>query len=409
MEIYLVGGAVRDKLLHRPVTERDWVVVGATPREMLTRHFKPVGRDFPVFLHPETREEYALARTERKTGPGYHGFTVDASPEVTLEEDLRRRDLTVNAMAMTHDGKLIDPWGGQRDLKARVLRHVSDAFREDPLRVLRVARFAARYAHLGFTVALETMELMREMAASGELESLTPERVWQETSKALSERMPNRYVRTLRDCDALARIFPEIDCLFGVPQPKRWHPEVDAGQHMMMALEQAAALTEETIVRFAVLVHDIGKCHTRRERWPDHRGHEKIGIRLIEDLCARLRVPNDYRNLGQLAALHHNQCHRAFELPPDRVLKLLEQTDALRRPVRFEQLLIACEADIRGRKGRRNRDYPQRHYLRKCLQEAMKVKVVQLSEAGLSGRALGEEIRRRRIDAIRRISPRTFA
>jgi tRNA nucleotidyltransferase (CCA-adding enzyme) len=408
MEIYLVGGAVRDRLLGLPVTEQDWVVVGATPQQMLAERFKPVGRDFPVFIHPETGEEYALARTERKTGPGYHGFVFNTSPGVTLEEDLRRRDLTINAMALDAQGRLIDPWSGQADLRARVLRHVSPAFGEDPLRVLRVARFAARFAHLGFKVAPETLELMRRMAASGELDTLTPERVWNELSKALSQRMPSRFIRVLRDCEALGRLFPEIDCLFGIPQPPRWHPEVDAGIHLLLSLDQAALLSDETIVRFAVLVHDMGKCATPRGQWPDHQGHGQAGAGAIERLCKRLRVPNDYRNLGQLVALYHDRCHQAFNLPPEEIIRLLEQTDALRRPLRFEQFLLACEACARGRKGRKNEDYPQAPYLRKALKEAIKIKVHALSDDGLSGKALGGEIRKRRIEAVRRISPKVF-
>lgn len=408
MQIYLVGGAVRDKLLGLPITEQDWVVVGATPQDMLALKYKPVGRDFPVFIHPETGEEYALARTERKTGRGYHGFAFDTATTVTLEQDLQRRDLTINAMAMDDDGRLIDPWGGQADLKARVLRHVSPAFAEDPLRVLRVARFAARFAHLGFKVAPETLVVMREIAASGELDELTPERVWTELSKALSQRMPSRFIRVLRDCNALQPLFPEIDCLFGIPQPARWHPEIDTGAHLQLALDQAAALSDETIVRFAVLVHDMGKCLTPRNQWPEHSGHEQAGAGLIEGFCRRLRVPNDYRNLGQLVALYHGQCHRAFDLPPEDVVKLLEQTDALRRPLRFEQFLIACEADARGRKGKKNRDYPQAPYLRKALKETIKIKVQELSDDGLSGKALGGEIRKRRIEAVRRISPKVF-
>jgi tRNA nucleotidyltransferase (CCA-adding enzyme) len=408
VQIYLVGGAVRDKLLELPVTEQDWVVVGAAPQDMLAQKYKPVGRDFPVFIHPETGEEYALARTERKTGPGYHGFAFNTSPGVTLEQDLQRRDLTINAMAMDDTGRLIDPWGGQADLKARLLRHVSPAFAEDPLRVLRVARFAARFAHLGFKVAPETLELMREMAASGELDALTPERVWTELSKALSQRMPSRFFKVLRDCGALQPLFPEIDCQFGIPQSPRWHPEIDTGAHLLQALDQAASLSDETIVRFAVLVHDMGKCRTPRDQWPDHTGHEQEGTRVIETFCRRLKVPNDYRNLGQLVALYHGPCHRAFDLPPEEIVKLLEQTDALRRPLRFEQFLIACEADARGRKGKKNRDYPQAPYLRKALKETIKIKVQELSDNGLSGKALGGEIRKRRIEAVRRITPKVF-
>ncbi|HEY8540030.1 MAG TPA: multifunctional CCA addition/repair protein, partial [Steroidobacteraceae bacterium] len=338
MEIYLVGGAVRDELLGLPVRERDWVVVGAEPQELLDRGFRPVGKDFPVFLHPETNEEYALARTERKTGPGYRGFETRFSPDVTLEQDLERRDLTINAIAKDPEtGKLIDPFGGERDLRDRVLRHVSPAFVEDPVRVLRVARFAARFAPLGFTVAPETIELMRQIAASGELDALVPERVWLELHKTLQMPAPWRFFEVLRDANALAVIFPEIDALFGVPQPEQWHPEIDSGLHTMMVLEQACRLSPDPIVRFAALVHDLGKGTTPKDEWPRHVAHEHRGVPLIEQLCARLRVPNAFRDLAILVGRHHLVMHKADQLRPGTMLELLEHLDAFRRPERVEQ------------------------------------------------------------------------
>ncbi len=322
METYLVGGAIRDELLGRPVTERDWVVVGATPDAMTERGYKPVGRDFPVFLHPETREEYALARTERKTGPGYRGFVVHAAPDVTLEDDLRRRDLTINAIARTPDGEIIDPWGGRDDLERRVLRHVSPAFAEDPVRILRVARFAARFADHGFTVAPETLALMREMVAAGEADALVAERVWQETRGALVEDRPEVFIETLRECGALARVYPELDRLFGVPQPPKWHPEIDTGVHLLMCMAQAARLSAEPRVRFAVMLHDLGKGTTPKSIWPSHRGHEERGVGLINALCQRIRAPKDYRELAVLVSRHHGRCHRAHTRPPEEVFEL---------------------------------------------------------------------------------------
>ncbi|HET7757001.1 MAG TPA: multifunctional CCA addition/repair protein, partial [Steroidobacteraceae bacterium] len=332
MRVYLVGGAVRDRLLGLAVRERDWVVVGATPQELERLGYQPVGREFPVFLHPATHEEYALARLERKVAPGYRGFTTQSSPEVTLEEDLRRRDLTINAMAESESGELIDPYGGRADLDARLLRHVSASFVEDPVRVLRAARFAARFAAQGFRVADETLALMRRMSDSGELGALVPERVWQETERALGEAHPEVYFETLRTCGALKVIFPEIEALFGVPQPPRWHPEIDTGVHVMLALRYAAANGASGAVRFAVLTHDLGKALTPRERWPSHPGHEAAGVRLIEALCERLRVPGTHRELGVLAAREHTRVHRALELRPETVLGLLEECDAFRRP-----------------------------------------------------------------------------
>jgi tRNA nucleotidyltransferase (CCA-adding enzyme) len=402
MQVYLVGGAVRDELLGRPVAERDWVVVGATPEAMTAQGYRQVGRDFPVFLHPDTHDEYALARTERKSGPGYRGFTVEVSPDVTLEQDLARRDLTINAMARAADGTLIDPFGGRNDLEQRLLRHVSDAFVEDPVRVLRLARFAARYAQLGFHVADDTLALARRMAAAGELDALVPERVWQETEKALGERDPAAFFETLRSSNALERIFPEIARLYGVPQPERWHPEVDTGVHTLMSLTAAARLSEDKVVRFAALVHDLGKAETPRDRWPSHAGHEVRSVRLVIELCARLRIPNDYRDLAVLAARHHGVIHQASELRPSTVVDLLDAADALRRPARFEQLLLACEADARGRTGLEDHPYPQAERLRRARASAAQVAPTPEELEKFKGVELAEHLRRRRIDAVRR-------
>ena len=400
MEIYLVGGAVRDALLGRPVSERDWVVVGATPDDLLAHGFRPVGKDFPVFLHPNTHEEYALARTERKTAPGYHGFSIHTAPDVTLEDDLLRRDLTINAMARAADGRLIDLYGGARDLEARLLRHVSPAFAEDPVRILRLARFSARYAPLGFRVAPETLELMRQMVAGGEVDSLIPERVWAETMRALGESQPQQFIETLRACGALARIFPELDRLFGVPQPPAHHPEIDTGAHTLLALAQAAQLSADPITRFAVLVHDLGKGTTPVEEWPRHHGHEQRGADLIRLFCQRLRVPNMYRELGVLTARFHTHCHRALELRPKTLLNTLSGLDALRKPQRFAQFLIACEADARGRTGLENRCYPQADFMHRVYQAAVKVQTRPLLEQGLTGLALAEALQRKRLAAI---------
>ncbi|MBW4050255.1 MAG: multifunctional CCA addition/repair protein [Proteobacteria bacterium] len=401
MQVYLVGGAVRDQLLGRPVKERDWVVVGASPQELEQQGFVPVGREFPVFLHPQTHEEYALARLERKVAPGYRGFTTQFSPDVTLEEDLRRRDLTINAMAETPSGEIVDPYGGRRDLEARLLRHVSDSFIEDPVRVLRVARFAARYAQLGFRVAEETVALMRTMTASGELTALVPERVWQETERALGEARPEVFFETLRECGALRVIFPELDALYGVPQPPRWHPEVDTGVHVMLALRYSAATGAPATVRFAALMHDLGKALTAPERWPSHRGHEEAGVPLIEGLCTRLKVPNGFRDLAVMTARHHAVVHRAAELRAATVLKLLEATDAFRRPERFEEMLAACEADARGRTGLEGQPYPQRDYLLRARAAAAAVSLDASEREGLAGPAIGEKIREKRLAAIR--------
>ncbi|KAB2935836.1 MAG: multifunctional CCA addition/repair protein [Candidatus Contendobacter sp.] len=400
MEIYLVGGAVRDELLGRAVSERDWVVVGATPDDLLARGFRPVGKDFPVFLHPDTRDEYALARTERKTGPGYHGFSFYAAPDVTLEDDLLRRDLTINAMARDSEDRLIDPCHGGRDLENRWLRHVSPAFAEDPVRILRLARFSARYAPLGFRVAPETLDLMRTMVAHGEVDHLTPERVWAETARALGEPCPGRFVETLRECGALVRIFPELDRLFGVPQPPAHHPEIDTGVHTLLALEQAARLNADPVTRFAVLVHDLGKGATPPGEWPRHLGHEQRGADSVRSLCQRLRVPNMYRELGVLTARYHTHCHRALELRPKTLLNTVQGLDALRKPQRFEQFLVACEADARGRSGLENRDYAQADFMRQIHQAAAGVRARPLVEQGLAGLALAEALQRNRLAAI---------
>lgn len=401
MQVYLVGGAVRDRLLGRPVKERDWVVVGASPEELERQGFVPVGREFPVFLHPDTHEEHALARLERKVAPGYRGFTTQFSPDVTLEEDLRRRDLTINAMAETAEGDIVDPYGGRQDLEARLLRHVSESFIEDPVRVLRVARFAARYAALGFRVAAETVALMRRMTESGELTALVPERVWQETERALGESRPEVFFETLRECGALQVIFPELAALYGVPQPPRWHPEIDTGVHVMLALRYSAASGASTTVRFAVLMHDLGKALTAPEHWPSHRGHEEGGVPVIEALCARLKVPNGFRDLAVLTARHHAVVHRAAELRPSTVLKLLETTDAFRRPERFEEMLQACEADARGRTGLEAQPYPQRDLLRRALAAAAAVALDASEREGLAGAAIGEKMRDKRLAAIK--------
>ena len=400
MKVYLVGGAVRDQLLGRASGDRDWVVVGSTPAEMLEAGFEPVGRDFPVFLHPDTHEEYALARTERKTAPGYHGFAFHAAPEVSLEDDLARRDLTINAMARDADGRLIDPYHGAEDLGEGVLRHVSPAFAEDPVRILRVARFSARYAPLGFRVAPETLDLMRAMVASGEADYLVPERVWAETVRALGESRPERFIETLRDCGALTRIFPELDRLFGVPQPPAHHPEIDTGIHTLMALALAARLGADPVTRFAVLVHDLGKGATPPEEWPRHHGHEQRGADLVRSFCQRLRVPNMYRELGVVTARFHTHCHRALDLRPKTLLNTLLGLDALRKPQRFEQFLLACEADARGRLGLENRDYRQAELLRRVRQAAAGVQARPLVEQGLSGLALAEALRQKRLAAI---------
>jgi tRNA nucleotidyltransferase (CCA-adding enzyme) len=400
MDIYLVGGAVRDELLGYPVAERDWVVVGASPQDLLDKGFRQVGKDFPVFLHPQSKDEYALARTERKSGHGYTGFDVHCDPAVTLEEDLQRRDLTVNAMARDGEGNLVDPYGGRDDLTARVLRHVSAAFVEDPLRVLRTARFAARYAHLGFTIAPETLKLMAEIVDQGELAHLPAERVWTEMERALGERNPDVFVEVLRECGALAKLLPELEALFGVPQSAEHHPEIDSGVHTLMALQQAATLSQSTEVRFAVLLHDLGKGTTPEADWPRHIAHEQRGVKLVKQACRRLKAPNRYRDLALLACEYHLHCHRALELRGKTILKLLNATGALRQPERFEAFLLACEADARGRLGLEDRPYPQADYLRRALAIAGDVTAAVFRDQGLTGAALGEAINAERIKQL---------
>lgn len=402
MKIYLVGGAVRDELLGLAVRERDWVVVGARPEDLLQRGFKPVGKDFPVFLHPDTAEEYALARTERKTGPGYRGFDTMFSPDVTLEQDLERRDLTINAIARDPaTGELVDPFHGQRDLQERWLRHVSPAFVEDPVRVLRVARFAARFVPLGFRVAPETMELIREIAARGELDALVPERVWQETQRALEMPAPRQFFEVLREGDALPVIFPELHALFGVPQPEQWHPEIDTGLHTMMTLDQACRLSSDPVVRFAALVHDLGKGTTPADQLPRHIAHEERGVAIVEQLCDRLRVPNSYRELGVLVCRYHLHMHKVTQLRPKTVLELLEKLDAFRRPARFEQFLLACEADARGRKGLEDRDYPQPEYLRRAREIAAGITLSEEERVGLQGFEIAKRLHDKRVRALK--------
>ncbi|WCM89111.1 multifunctional CCA addition/repair protein [Acidovorax sp. NCPPB 3576] len=403
MQIYMVGGAVRDRLLGRPVNDRDWVVVGATPDEMAAQGYLPVGRDFPVFLHPQTHEEYALARTERKSGRGYRGFAVQASPEVTLEEDLSRRDLTINAIAEQADATgLCDPYGGVRDLQARVLRHVTDAFREDPVRILRVARFAARFAD--FTVAPETLALMREMVEAGEVDNLVAERVWQELARGLMEPAPSRMFEVLRACGALAVLLPELDRLWGVPQRAQYHPEVDTGVHVMMVLDMAARLQAPLAVRFACLVHDLGKGTTAADVLPRHIGHETRSAELLRDVCERLRVPVDCRETADVVAREHGNIHRSADLGAAALVRLLERCDALRKPARFAEVLLACECDARGRLGFEETPYPQRPRLAAVLSAAQSVVTAEIAAraaaAGAAGPQVGEWIREARVRAV---------
>ncbi|MDN7143245.1 multifunctional CCA addition/repair protein [Pseudomonas sp. JQ170] len=401
MQIYKVGGAVRDRLLGRPVSDIDWVVVGATAEQMQALGFRPVGADFPVFLHPKSGEEYALARTERKSGRGYGGFTFHASPEVTLEEDLIRRDLTINAMAEDEHGNVSDPYHGKKDLESRILRHVSPAFAEDPLRVLRVARFAARYASLGFRVAPETIDLMRQLSESGELQALTAERSWKEIARALMEDHPQVFIQVLRECDALKELLPEVDALFGVPQPAIHHPEIDSGIHTLSVLEQAALHQQPLTVRWACLLHDLGKGTTPETQWPRHIAHEHRGLQLIEAVNQRFKVPRDCQELAMLVGEFHTHCHRALELKASTLLELLQRFDVYRRPQRFEEFICACEMDARGRKGLEQRDYPQADYLRGAAAAARAVQVQPLVQQGLTGQALGEALKGERLKALK--------
>jgi tRNA nucleotidyltransferase (CCA-adding enzyme) len=402
METYMVGGAVRDALLGLPVNDRDWVVVGAAPQQMIAAGYLPVGKDFPVFLHPETREEYALARTERKTARGYHGFAFHAEPDVTLEQDLGRRDLTINAMAQERGGRLVDPFGGQADLKNRVLRHVTAAFREDPVRILRVARFAARFAD--FTVAPETMALMREMVEAGEVDALVAERVWQELARGLMESKPSRMFDVLRECGALAKLLPEVQRLWGVPQRAEYHPEVDTGIHLMMVLDMCAQLRAPLAVRFACLTHDLGKGTTPSEILPKHIGHEERGARLLKNVCDRLRVPTECRELADVVAREHGNIHRSGEFGAAALVRLLERCDAFRKPQRFELVLLACECDARGRLGLEDKPYPQGQRLLAALASAQAVPTHDIAviaqQQGLDGPRIGETIHRARIQAV---------
>ncbi|VAX08147.1 CCA tRNA nucleotidyltransferase [hydrothermal vent metagenome] len=399
-EIWQVGGCVRDRLLKLPIKDHDWVVVGAGPDDLLKAGFRPVGKDFPVFLHPQTHEEYALARTERKTAPGYAGFQFHAAPDVSLEQDLARRDLTINAMAESASGEIIDPFNGQKDLEKRLLRHVSPAFVEDPVRILRIARFAARFAGLGFKVADETLQLMREMVDNGEVAALVAERVWQEMQHALGEDQPAVFIQVLRDCGALAVLFPEIDRLFGVPQPEKYHPEVDTGIHTLMVLEQAARLSTDVRVRFAALLHDLGKGTTPADQLPRHIAHEARGVPLVKAVCSRLKAPKDYRELAILVTRYHLHYHRVAELRAATLLETLEALDAFRRPERFEHFLLACEADSRGRTGYENKKFEQPQLFRKAYEAAAAIKVNEFLEQGLKGKAIADALHQARCRVI---------
>lgn len=400
MQKYLVGGAVRDQLLGHPVRERDWVVVGETPESMVRHGFRAVGKDFPVFLHPESHEEYALARTERKTAPGYKGFVIHADVDVTLEQDLIRRDLTINAIAMTPGGEFVDPYGGRDDLAKRIFRHVSPAFSEDPVRILRVARFAARYHHLGFKLAPTTKELMRAMVEAGEVDHLVPERVWAELFKALNETSPAAFFYTLLDCNALEKIFPEIYHLFGVPQPEKYHPEIDTGIHSLMSLEQAARLSTKPEVRFAALVHDLGKALSPKHNLPHHYGHESKGLSVLEALCNRLRIPNSFKALAAHVMEYHTHCHKVSELRLATLVDLLNTLGVFKPQNHFSEFLLACEADAKGRTGLENKPYPQADYLRNAAKMVVEADTTAALNGSLKGAAIGKEIRLIRIQAL---------
>lgn len=402
---YLVGGAVRDDLLGLQAAERDWVVVGSTPDEMLNEGYKQVGASFPVFLHPKTGEEYALARTEKKQGHGYHGFNVDFHPGVSLEEDLMRRDLTINAIARDHDGKLVDPHGGQRDLQQKILRHVSGAFVEDPLRVIRVARFAARFAGLGFRVHESTLKLMQEITRSGELQHLAPERTWREIERAMETDKPSEFVSVLRQCGALDVLLPEVNALFGVPQPEKHHPEIDTGAHLLLTLDAAADLSAGTAsVVFAALLHDLGKGVTPRNKWPSHFGHEASGVRLVDAVCKRIKAPNAMHDLARKVCARHLDCHRILEARPATVLRLLERLDAFRQPEVLPAFIAACTADYRGRKGLQDRLYPQGEYLQRAFDASKNILARDLDLAGINGPEVGERLREARVEAIAELS-----
>ncbi|QPB42704.1 multifunctional CCA addition/repair protein [Rodentibacter haemolyticus] len=407
MEIYLVGGAVRDQLLGLPVKDRDWVVVGATPEILLSQGYQQVGKDFPVFLNPKTKEEYALARTERKSGTGYKGFICDFSPKITLEQDLIRRDLTINAMAQDAQGNIYDPYQGKTDLENRILRHISPAFAEDPLRVLRVARFAARFHHLDFQIAAETLALMKQLTQSGELSYLTAERVWLETEKALTEKHPEVYFETLRKIGALKVLFPELDALYGVPNPVQHHPEIDSFVHSMLVLRQAVKLTQDqpkhhqSAVRFSAVCHDLGKALTPKEILPHHYGHEKAGIKPTRAFCKRFKVPTDYQELAELSCEYHTHIHKAFELRPETIIKLFNRFDVWRKPQRFQAFLSVCLADTRGRSGFEEREYPQIDYINTLLNIAADVDVQQVIADGFEKEGIRDELNRRRIKAVK--------
>jgi len=402
MKVYLVGGAIRDKLLGLKVKDHDYVVVGSSPKEMIDKGFKPVGKDFPVFLHPKTHDEYALARTERKTAKGYHGFAFNTDKSVTIEDDLSRRDLTINAIAQNiESGELVDPFNGQADIKNKSLRHVSEAFKEDPVRILRVARFAARFANHGFVVDKQTNLLMQEMVHNGEVDALVSERVWQELSKALNETKPSEFIKVLRDCHALIKLFPEFNRLFGVPQTKKWHPEVDTGIHCMMAMDKAAQLANDTA--FAVFNHDLGKGMTPDEILPSHKGHESAGIPLVEAVCERLKVPSLHKKLALIVCRWHLHCHQAFDLRAGTINKLFQSAGAYQNPEQFDKFLQACECDALGRLGMENKLYPQADYLRQCLKSTSSVDVQALITKGFSGEQLGNQINQERIKLIKQI------
>ncbi|MBK1695140.1 multifunctional CCA tRNA nucleotidyl transferase/2'3'-cyclic phosphodiesterase/2'nucleotidase/phosphatase [Chromatium weissei] len=409
LNVYLVGGAVRDRLLGRPVKERDFVVVGATAADLRARGFQQVGKNFPVFLHPQTKEEYALARTERKTAPGYHGFAIHADATVTLEEDLLRRDLTINALAEDANGNIIDPYGGLADLAARKLRHVSAAFAEDPVRILRIARFAARFADLGFEIAEETYELMRTMVAAGEVDALIPERVWQEVLRALNEAQPSHFFRVLRNCEALARLLPEVNRLWGIPQSAKWHPEIDTGEHVMLVLDMAAQLSASAEVRFAALCHDLGKGTTSPELLPQHHGHEARGEQLVNLMCDRLKIPNRFRHLARITARNHGLVHRAQNSSPNALLALFEDTNALQQPAQFEQMLIACEADARGRAGHADDAYPQAQLLRQLRNIVASVNIAAIVDTTAQPEDISAQVRAARIATIEKALPEYIA
>ena len=397
MDIYQVGGSIRDRLLELPVEDHDWVVVGSTPEEMTSLGYKPVGKDFPVFLHPDTHEEYAMARTERKSGPGYKGFTFNTSPDVSLEQDLSRRDLTINAIAEDNAGNIIDPFNGRDDLELGILRHISPAYSEDPLRVLRTARFASRF---NFKIAPETLDLMQDISESDELTTLVPERIWTELEKALGYDYAHRFFEVLKECNALEQLFPEIQALYGIPQPETHHPEIDTGIHTMMVLQQAVRLTDDKQIRFAALVHDLGKATTPKDILPKHKGHEERGAKIVKKLCMRLKIPNKYRDLAVLVCRYHFICHKIDELRPDTIVKKLEAMDAFRRPERFQQFLVACEADARGRTGFEDKDYPQAGQFKKYFAIAKDIDTNHLETDSLSGKKIAELIRQLRIKSV---------